>query len=444
MRSLRSRLTLGVTVVVAIVLVVAGTMVSRYVDTSERNALDDRLQRTAQLSQATALAAVEQQLPSADSRLDALLSATGTSVRLLLGSTELLNTGRPPPQHRIVDGLRTFTVKGKRYRSYTISVRDAGLGGLVKLEVTTALGQTEKRQRQLNRRLLYMGIAGLVVTALGTWLAAGGVLSPLRRLRRVTAQIAADEDLSHTVPQKGPREIKSVATSFNAMLARLSRSAADRERALAATRRFAADAGHELRTPLTAVQATLSSLARHPELDAERRTAMATDAMSEQRRLVDLLDGLQALARGDAEPGSDSDVDLGEVVAESVAREGGGEVDADLPEAPVVVRGWDAGLRVLTGNLIRNAVVHGGHVHVELVDGATPTLTVDDDGPGIPEEDRARIFEPFTRLDVGERPGSGLGLALVAQQARHHGADVSVAESPQGGARFVVTFPSRA
>jgi signal transduction histidine kinase len=311
--------------------------------------------------------------------------------------------------------------------------------------VTTALAQTERRQRQLNRRLLYMGIAGLVVTALGTWLAAGGVLSPLRRLRRATAQIAADEDLSHTVPQKGPREIKSVATSFNAMLARLSRSAADRERALAATRRFAADAGHELRTPLTAVQATLSSLARHPELDAERRTAMATDAMSEQRRLVDLLDGLQALARGAAAPGADGDVDLGEVVADVVAREGAGEVsEVDLPEAPVLVRGWDAGLRVLTGNLIRNAVVHGGHVKVALADGATPKLTVDDDGPGIPQEDRARIFEPFTRLDGGERPGSGLGLALVAQQARHHGADVEVSQSPLGGARFVVTFPGRA
>jgi signal transduction histidine kinase len=190
------------------------------------------------------------------------------------------------------------------------------------------------------------------------------------------------------------------------------------------------------------VQATLSALARHPELDADRRTAMATDALSEQRRLVDLLDGLQALARGDAETAADSDVDLAEVVAEAVAREGGGEVDADVPETPVVVRGWDAGLRVLASNLIRNAVIHGGHVNVALTNGPAPVLTVDDDGPGIPAADRERIFEPFTRLDGGERPGSGLGLALVAQQARHHGAEVEVGESPLGGARFVVKFPA--
>ena len=88
------------------------------------------------------------------------------------------------------------------------------------------------------------------------------------------------------------------------MLARLGRSAADRERALTATRRFAADAGHELRTPLTTVQATLSALRRHPDLDAERRGVMLDDALAEQRRLVALLDGLQALARGDAGPSS--------------------------------------------------------------------------------------------------------------------------------------------
>jgi signal transduction histidine kinase len=434
--------------VLAVVIGLSATAVSRYVDRSERDALDDRLRRTAELSQATALAAVEQQLPSADRRLEAVLSATGTSLRLLLGPTVLLETGRKLPQHAARPGLRTLTLGDDRYRSYVVELRDAGLGGLVRLEVTTALGPLESRLDELNRRLLYFGLAALLVAAVGTWFAADLALGPLRRLRRVTGTIAADQDLTRRVADdEGPAEIRAVARSFNEMLARLSRSAADRERALDATRRFAADAGHELRTPLTSVQATLSAIARHPELEPGKRTAMAADALAEQRRLVDLLDGLQALARGDAAAGDEAEVDLSELVAgvsAGVAAEyPRAQLEVDLPDGPVRVRGWDAGLRMLVGNLVANAVVHGGdaaHVRVALADGIRPRLTVEDDGPGVPGEARARIFEPFVRLDSAQRPGSGLGLALVAQQARHHGAQVGVDESPLGGARFVVTF----
>src|SRR4029079_6526734 len=89
----------------------------------------------------------------------------------------------------------------------------------------------------------------------------------------------------------------------------------------AAPRRFAADAGHELRTPLTSVRATLSAIARHPDMPAAQRGDLARDALAEQRRLVELLDSLQALARGDAAPLERGDVDLAEVVDASV---GGG------------------------------------------------------------------------------------------------------------------------
>jgi signal transduction histidine kinase len=284
---------------------------------------------------------------------------------------------------------------------------------------------------------------------IAVWLTASLVLRPLARLRRVTSTIAEDQDLGRRVASEtGPTELRALAASFNAMLARLGRSAADRERALTATRRFAADAGHELRTPLTSVQATLSALERHPELPPERRTAMAADALAEQRRMVDLLDGLQALARGDAAPVAETEVDLAEVVdgvvAAAAERHPDVDVSADLPEEPVLVAGWEAGLRSLTENLVTNAVRHGargGRVHVSLERAVPgPVLHVDDDGPGVPDDDRERIFEPFVRVDGVEAPGSGLGLALVAQQARHHGADVEVGESPLGGARFTVRF----
>jgi two-component system, OmpR family, sensor histidine kinase PrrB len=454
MRSLRGRLTLGVTLLLAAVLLTAGELVARYVDRSERRALDDRLQRTAELSRATALAAVEQQLPDNDRRLDAVLTATGTSLRLLVGHTVLLDTGQAPPSHPPPGtGLRTFTADGVRYRGYTTTLRDPSLGGLARLQVTTRLASVERRQRALERRLAALGLLVLVVAGAGVFLAAEVILRPLRRLRAATASIAGDEDLARRVAaDDGPRETRALAGSFNAMLARLGRSAADRERALAATRRFAADAGHELRTPLTSVQATLSALSRHPELDAARRAAMLDGALREHDRLVRLLDGLQALARGDAAPLDAGPVDLGELVdgaAEAVAaRHPGLALETEAPAGPVAVTGWEPGLRILVENLIENAARHGrpgGQVRVGLAaarDGAGPRLVVDDDGPGVAATDRGRIFEPFARLDGAGGVGSGLGLALVAQQARHHGAEVEVGDSPLGGARFAVAFPA--
>jgi signal transduction histidine kinase len=107
------------------------------------------------------------------------------------------------------------------------------------------------------------------------------------------------------------------------------------------------------------------------------------------------------------------------------------------------VDAWEPGLRSLVDNLLENAARHGldgGEVRVTLRDGDGPELLVEDDGPGIPDADRERIFEPFVRLgDDGD--GSGLGLALVIQQADHHGATVEVDSSPDlGGARFTVRF----
>ncbi|MGH2919114.1 MAG: sensor histidine kinase [Solirubrobacteraceae bacterium] len=448
MRSLRGRLTIGITLVLAVVLAGAGVMVSRYVDRSERDAFDDRLKRTAELSRETAVAAVEQELPTNDRRLNAVLSASGTSLRLLFGKTVLYETGSRPPkgQPPPVDGLRTFTASGERYRSYGLSVRKAALGGLARLEVTTRQSSLDTRLERIDRRLTAFGLAALLAGAIGTWFAADLILRPLRRLRSVTSNIAGAEDLDRRVPgDDGPAELRSLAASFNGMLARLGRSAADRERALAATRRFTADAGHELRTPLTTVQATLSALHRHPDAAPEQRDAMLEDALEEQHRLVELLDGLQALARGEATSHEHDDVDLADVVtrvvAETEARYPATTFALDLPEGPVVVRGWEPGLRLLVANLVTNAAHHGrpgGNVWVTL---AGSVLTVDDDGDGIPKRDRKRIFEPFRRLEAAaDRPGSGLGLALVAQQAREHAATVRVDASPAGGTRAVVAF----
>jgi len=430
------------------VLLVSGVSVSRYVERSEREAVDDRLQRTANLSRPGALAAVQQELPLADPRLDDVVRAFGTSLRLTLGATELSRTGTPPPTPPAKrDGLRTLEVKGKRYRAYTTSIEPA-LGA--RLEVTSRLERIERRQRELDRNLMLLGGLALLIASTGTFLFANLLLRPLRRLRRLTASIAGDEDLDRRIPaDEGPGELRALAASFDAMLTRLARSSADRERALEATRRFAADAGHELRTPLTSVQANLSSLRRHPDLPVERRGELLDDALGEQRRLVALLDGLQALARGDAAPLEYTRVDLAELLDHTLeaarSRHPATHWEAELPDEPVEVEGWEPGLRLVLDNLVENAAHHGrpgGTVHIGLRgDGGGADLVVEDDGPGIPAGERGRVFEPFARLDGTTVPGSGLGLALVAQQARHHGAQIELDDSEAlGGARFRVHF----
>ena len=220
------------------------------------------------------------------SRLRAVRCASRSAGRVLL------DTGAPPPARpRLRRGLQTFESGGRRYRAYVTTLRDPGLGGLARLEVVSALAPLEHRQAALEHRLLALGLLALVAAGAGVWLAADLVLRPLRRLRTVASSVAEDEDLDRRVPPGGPTELRSLAASFNAMLARLGRSAADRKRALAATRRFTADAGHELRTPLTSVQATLSTLERHldlprraPRRDARRRAGRAATPRRAPRR----------------------------------------------------------------------------------------------------------------------------------------------------------------
>ena len=452
MRSLRGRLTLGIVAVLAGVGLAFGLGVARYVERAERQRLDDGLQATARLSSATALAAVDKALPPPDPRLDAVLRASGSSLRLVIGSRVLFRQGDLPPvrgAQRLAprDGLATVRVRGHDFRVLTAGLKEASLGGLARYEVTARLDRTERRQRALERSLAALGVLALLVAAAATWFATTGLLRPLGRLRRLTGSIETDEDLDRRIPvDDGPGELRALARSFDGMLARLGRSSADRERALAGTRRFTADAGHELRTPLTSVQATLSALRRHPELPAERRTELLEDALAEQQRLVALLDGLQALARGDAAPLTHTRVDLLDVAAQSLhaaaARYPATHWHAELPEEPVELDGWEPGLRLVVDNLVTNAARYGrpgGAVRVA-VEPHGPVLVVEDDGPGVPRADRERVFEPFARVAGTGVQGSGLGLALVAQQAGHHGATVQVDDSSLGGARFRVDF----
>jgi len=175
--------------------------------------------------------------------------------------------------------------------------------------------------------------------------------------------------------------------------------------------------------------------------------------VAEQERMVHLLEGLQALARGEAADALPrEDVEVADLVDAAVyaARRRRPAVRYELAEplAEAEVHGWAGGLRLLVDNLLDNAALHGrpgGQVQVGVArSNGSLVLRVEDDGPGIPAGQRERVLEPFARGDAARAPGTGLGLAIVAQQVALHDGVLHLGDSRLGGLTVEVRLPARA
>jgi signal transduction histidine kinase len=298
------------------------------------------------------------------------------------------------------------------------------------------------------RLFLIFGVFGGTMLALlgGLWLA-GRAMRPITGLTQTARRIAQTGDPDMTVPlPRADDEVAELARTLDEMLHALTASREETEAALVRQRQFVADASHELRTPLTSILANLELLA--DVLDGEQGEA-ARSALRSSQRMRRLVADLLLLARADARREAPHEpTDLGTVVVEAAAELGpvadGHELDVSAE--PAEVAGSPDELHRLALNLMENAIKHtppGTHVHaaVQRANGHV-TLTVADDGPGIPEELRDRIFERFTR-GTGDRGGSfGLGLSIVRAVAESHNGTVTLAKG-DGGAQFVVTLPSR-
>ncbi|WP_262704145.1 MULTISPECIES: sensor histidine kinase [Streptomyces] len=280
--------------------------------------------------------------------------------------------------------------------------------------------------------------AGLVLFVAGlTWLLVGRALRPVAAMRQEFTEIT-ERDLHRRVPVPRARdEIHRLARTMNATLDRL-------HRAMTRQRQFVADASHELRSPIAAVRAQLELVLARPSRtdwpDAVHKALRDTD------RLQAVASDLLLLARLDAqEAPPKAAVDLGALAAEEVRRHPGALAMAGGQEAAVVTGSRVQLSRLLT-NLADNARRHtrtGVSITVA-VQGGMVELAVDDDGPGIPESDRERVFERFTRLDdarARQDGGTGLGLAIANDIAHAHGGTLTVLTSPRGGARLLLRLP---
>jgi signal transduction histidine kinase len=281
----------------------------------------------------------------------------------------------------------------------------------------------------------------LAVVAATTWTVVGRALAPVEAIRAEVDAISAAA-LHRRVPDPPAHdEIGRLARTMNRMLDRL-------EQAQARQRRLVADASHELRSPVAAIRQHAEVALAHPGRTST--TELAATVLAEDLRLQRLAEGLLLLARADEHTLAlrRRPVDLDDLVFEEARRlreATGLRVDTTAVSAGRV-DGDAAGLRRILGNLGDNAARHaGGTVAFSVAerDGVV-LLKVDDDGPGIPETDRERVFERFVRLDdarARDDGGSGLGLAIVAELVAAHGGAVAVASSPLGGARVEVALP---
>jgi heavy metal sensor kinase len=332
---------------------------------------------------------------------------------------------------------------GRRWRVSLHAGRDASRPYVV--GVAAPIEELEEQWHTLLTACLVGIPLVLALAAAGGWWLGRAGLRPLSAMALQAREITANTlDSRLSIPDAGA-ELGQLAESFNSVLGRLGT-------ALATQRRFMADASHELRTPVSIVRTAADVTLGRPERDeVEYREALA--AISDQSaRLARLVDDMLVLARADAGgyPMQTSRVDLSALVRGGVRdlmpRAEGKLIALTVAADAAPVNGDATLLRRLFENLLSNAIAytprHGSvAVSVARADGHV-LLRVRDSGPGIPVDERERIFERFVRLDPArESGGAGLGLSIARWVAEAHGGDLRVESSGPGGTVFTATLP---
>jgi signal transduction histidine kinase len=281
------------------------------------------------------------------------------------------------------------------------------------------------------------GLATASGALLGTW-ASRRATQPLNLVAATAAQIAGG-NLNTRLPDTADPDLAIIVGSFNSMVDSL-------QQRVERDARFAADVGHELRSPLTTLVASVELLGRHRN-DLPPRAVQAIELVSgDLTRLQRLLDNLLQLARADAgiDLGDAAPLPLHDLLLHTLARSGHDPKLLDGDRSGLI-RGDKFLLDRAFANLFDNAERHGGGLRAVSVraNGDELLVLVDDAGPGVPLEDRERIFERFATIRTarGSSSGTGLGLALAAQMIRAHGGALWCTDRPGHGARFVTSLP---
>lgn len=296
--------------------------------------------------------------------------------------------------------------------------------------------------------LVLAGTGGLLAWIAGAVISAVG-LRPVRRLHRAI-DAANESDQLTELPVDGDDEFADITTSVNKMIATLEDSKMRQAQ-------LVADAGHELKTPLTSMRTNIELLmmlynsGQQDQISEQDRKDLERDVMAQMEEMSILIGDLVDLTRDEAQQGAEpEDLRLDEVLEEALDRVRRRRPDLafQFEADPWVITGDRFAMGRAPINLIDNAAKwspQGGTVRVSLKAAKrNAVLIVDDSGPGIPEDQREKVFERFYRApESRSMPGSGLGLAIVKQVFDRHNATIVAEESDDGGARFRVVFPGR-
>jgi two-component system OmpR family sensor kinase len=340
---------------------------------------------------------------------------------------------------------RDVTVGDSPFRVVGVSLPDDN--------IVLVAGSTDALHKGMAKALkldLLFGVLLLGLLAVLTMLSVSRRLRPLEDMVETSSAIA-EGDLARRVPSSHhpTQEVEQLRLALNSMLHQVESAYRTRERSAAQLRRFVADASHELRTPLSAIRGYLQlydkGMLREP---TERKRAW--DRMTgEADRMARLVDELLMLARLDQRPELRfKNVDLSRLVrdaAEDLRAQQPGRPVSVSADGALLVRADESGLRQVLGNLLANIRTHTpADIPVTLRlerDDAVVRFCVADKGPGLAEEDAARVFDRFFRAGGGA--GSGLGMAIVQGVVKAHGGDVTVRTAPGEGLAVTVTLPAK-
>ncbi len=339
--------------------------------------------------------------------------------------------GVNPNQHHV------WYVGNRIFDFMAIPVRD----GTLYLVAAGPLGAVENSVRTLANTLWWTGPALVVLIGLVAWGVTGRALRPVELIRSEVTEITHSRLDQRVSEPRAQDEVGRLARTMNEMLDRLQSSSARQ-------RQFVSDASHELRSPVAAIRATGEVALAHP--DSADWPVVVRRMLAEDDRMEQIVTDLLDLAREGESELPTTLVDLDDIALEEATR-------ARRDGCTVVTEGVSAGrvrgsrelLTRVVRNLLDNAVRHADHaVRISLAAADDVLLTVEDDGPGIPLADRAKVFERFARLDEGrarDAGGLGLGLAMVRTITERHGGSVEITDptdSAYPGVRIIVRLPT--
>ena len=335
-------------------------------------------------------------------------------------------------------------IDGQQIRTCRISVAVSPSDDIIWVQVAESLNNRHRFLEQIFLSILAPQLMLVLLASLSVWLGVKHGLDPLERLGNLLKS-RGELDLSPVEIGETPAELEPVSTALNKLFANANNH-------IHLQRQFIGNAAHQLRTPVTALKTYVDYAERIKDTEKDTLDTVLKQMSEASSRVAHMVNRLLSLARSEEHDRKDiENMDLTEAVndaASNVVHEAlsrGVNMEFDLPETPVMVRADRGDVVEMLTNLFDNAIRYTaskGFVEVKIDQGEKITLTVADNGPGIADSEKEKVFQRFYRIPGTNGSGCGLGLSIVGEVASTNDANVDVLDRPEGGTIFRVIFPA--